>query len=190
MNNSCILISASKHSWNVIENSMYLSDYLKKVVDPVISSNAFMAHPENLLQNMLVEERRHIRELAVRRIIKARESSPTVDRRRLVVPKLNFKANQYIDMIDWFKCDVTEPPIADDLTIEELKSTAENASIKDLQIYKFPYHTQKVERCANLMTEAASTVCGSHSRESFIRNTMASRAIMPSFEHKANYKMM
>ncbi|GBM45722.1 hypothetical protein AVEN_162190-1 [Araneus ventricosus] len=159
-------------------------------MDPVISRNAFMAHLENLLLNMLAEERRHIRELAVHRIIKARESTPTVERLRLVVPKLNFKANQYIDMIDWFKCDDTEPPITDDLTVAELKSIAENASIKDLQIYKFPCHTQTVGHCVKLMTEAASTVCGSHSRDDFIRNTMASRAIMPSFEHKANYKMM
>ncbi|GBN68916.1 hypothetical protein AVEN_121764-1 [Araneus ventricosus] len=28
-----------------------------------------------------------------------------------VVPKLNFKANQYIEMIDWLKCDVTETQI-------------------------------------------------------------------------------
>ncbi|GBN44838.1 hypothetical protein AVEN_142295-1 [Araneus ventricosus] len=159
-------------------------------MDPVISRNAFMAHLENLLLNTLAEERRHIRELAVRRIIKARESTPTVDRRRLVVPKLNFKAKQYIDMIDWFKCDVTEPPIADDLTIEELKSIAENASIKDLQTYKFPCHTQTVERCVKLMTEVTSTVCGSHNRDGYVRKTMASRQIMHSFEHKANCKMM
>ncbi|GBN04612.1 hypothetical protein AVEN_214982-1 [Araneus ventricosus] len=42
-------------------------------------------------------------------------------RRRFVVPKLNFETKQYIDMIDWFKCDVTEPPITADLTVEELK---------------------------------------------------------------------
>ncbi|GBM98404.1 hypothetical protein AVEN_100978-1 [Araneus ventricosus] len=160
-------------------------------MDPVISRNAFMAHLEHIATllwlNMLAEERRHIRELAVRRIIKARESSPTVERRRLVVPKLHFKANQNIDMIDWFKCDDTETPITDDLKVEELKSIVENVSIKDLQIYKFPCHTQTVEHCVKFMTEAASTVCGSHNRDGFIKNTMASRAIMPSFEHKANY---
>ncbi|GBL95628.1 hypothetical protein AVEN_24831-1 [Araneus ventricosus] len=82
-----------------------------------------------------------------------------------------------------------QPPISD-LTVEELKSIAENGFIKDLQIHKFPCHTQSVERCVKLVTEAASTVCRSHSRNGFITNTMASRAIRPSFEHKANYKMM
>ncbi|GBN26634.1 hypothetical protein AVEN_102707-1 [Araneus ventricosus] len=163
MNNSCK--SGSKHLWNVIKYSRYLSDDLKKVVDPVISRNSFMAHPENLLLSMLADERRHIRQLTVRLIIKARGSSSTVERRRFVVPKPNFKVNQYIDMIDWFKCNVTEPPITVDLTVEELKSIAENGSVKDLQIYKFPCHTQSVERCIKLVAETASMVCESHNRD-------------------------
>ncbi|GBM22069.1 hypothetical protein AVEN_137378-1 [Araneus ventricosus] len=93
-------------------------------------------------------------------------------------------------MIYWFKCDVTEPPITTDPTVEELNTIAENGSTKDIQIYKFPCHTLSVERSAKLVTEALSTVCGSHNRVGFIRNTMALRTIMPSFEHKANYKMM
>ncbi|GBM51875.1 hypothetical protein AVEN_186167-1 [Araneus ventricosus] len=108
---------------------------------------------------MLADERRHIRELAVRRILKAKGSSSTVKLRRFVVPKLKFKANQHINMIDWFKCDVTEPPITDHLAVEEQKSIAENASIKDRQIYKFPCHSQSVESGIKLVTEAAGTVC-------------------------------
>ncbi|GBN71692.1 hypothetical protein AVEN_162476-1 [Araneus ventricosus] len=123
MNHSCT--SGSKHLWNVIKNSRFLSDDLKKVVDSEISRNAFMAHPENLLLSMLADDRRHIRELAVHWIIKARGSS-TIERRRFVVPNQNFKCNQYINMIDWFKCDVTELPITADLTVKELKSIAEN----------------------------------------------------------------
>ncbi|GBM45780.1 hypothetical protein AVEN_208098-1 [Araneus ventricosus] len=79
MNHSCT--SGSKHLWNVIKNSRFFSDDLKKVADPVISRNAFMAHPENLLLCVMADEKRHIRELAVRRIIKARGSSSTVERR-------------------------------------------------------------------------------------------------------------
>ncbi|GBM14184.1 hypothetical protein AVEN_61001-1 [Araneus ventricosus] len=92
-------------------------------------------------------------------------------------------------MIDWFKCDVTEPPITANLTVEELKSIAENGSIKDTRIYKFSCHTQQMERSVKFVTETASTVCASHNRDGFIRNTMASRTIMPSCEQKGNYKM-
>ncbi|GBO09594.1 hypothetical protein AVEN_108148-1 [Araneus ventricosus] len=105
------------------------------MVDPVNSRNAFLALCENLLLRMLVDERRHIRELAVRRIIKARGSYSTFERRR---PQTKFKANQSLDMIDWFKCDVTEPPIRAELAVEELKSTAENGHLayKGLTFYK------------------------------------------------------
>ncbi|GBL89419.1 hypothetical protein AVEN_225927-1 [Araneus ventricosus] len=89
-----------------------------------------------------------------------------------------------------YKYDVTKPPITAELTIEDLKSIAENRSIKDLQNYKFPCHTQSVESCVKLVTEAASVICGSQNKYGFIRNTMASMAVMPSFEQKANYKMM
>ncbi|GBN20611.1 hypothetical protein AVEN_209454-1 [Araneus ventricosus] len=87
------------------------------MVDPIISCKAFMVHPEYLLLSMMADERRHIRELVVRRITRARGSSSTIERRRFVAPKLNFKANQHIDIIDWFKCVVTEPPITADFTV-------------------------------------------------------------------------
>ncbi|GBN69541.1 hypothetical protein AVEN_30549-1, partial [Araneus ventricosus] len=47
-------------------------------------------------------------------------------------------------MIDWFMCDVTEPPITADLTVQELKSIAENRFINDIQICKFPCHIRLV----------------------------------------------
>lgn len=115
-----------------MKNSRYLIDDLKKVVDHEISRNAFMAYPENLLLSMLADERRHIQELAVRPIIKTRRYSSTAEPLRFVVPKLNFKANQYIDMIDWFKCDVTDSQFTDDPTVDEIKSNTENGSMKDL----------------------------------------------------------
>ncbi|GBO34573.1 hypothetical protein AVEN_78988-1 [Araneus ventricosus] len=67
------------------------ADDLKKVVDPVISRNAFMAHPENLLLSMLADERWHIRELALRRIMKTRESSSVVERR----PQTKLKSQSF-----------------------------------------------------------------------------------------------
>lgn len=139
--------SVSKHLCNVIKNSRYLSDHLKKVMDPVISRSAFMAHPETLLPGMFADERRHIQELVVRRIIKVRELSFTVERRHFVVPNLNFKASPYIDMIDWFKCDITGSAIAAYLTVEELKSIADNGSI---MIYKSTNFHVTPNRLGNL----------------------------------------
>lgn len=113
-------------------NSRYLSDDLKKVVDHESSRNAFIAHTENLLLSMLADERRHIQELTVLPIIKTKRYSSTVEPLRFVVPKVNFKANQYIDMIDWFKCDVTDSQFTNYPTVNEIKSKTENGSMKDM----------------------------------------------------------
>ncbi|GBM46713.1 hypothetical protein AVEN_79793-1 [Araneus ventricosus] len=63
----------SKHVWNTISRSRYLSQDLKDVVTGVICRNPFFAHPENILLCMLKDERPYIRELAARRIIKFKE---------------------------------------------------------------------------------------------------------------------
>ncbi|CAH2100076.1 unnamed protein product [Euphydryas editha] len=63
-----------RHVFKAIQTSRYLSDDLKKVVHPVIERNAFFAHPENILIAMIFDERKHIRELGLRRIYKARHS--------------------------------------------------------------------------------------------------------------------
>ncbi|GBP37966.1 hypothetical protein EVAR_84953_1 [Eumeta japonica] len=48
---------------------------LKCIVDTVIQRNGYFAHSENLLLAMITDERKHIRELAARRILKARSSA-------------------------------------------------------------------------------------------------------------------
>ncbi|KAK4880727.1 hypothetical protein RN001_008873 [Aquatica leii] len=63
--------------------------------------NAFFAHPENLLLSMLSDEQKHVRELAARRILKARKSSESLQHRVFEVPKINLNASSYIDLIGW-----------------------------------------------------------------------------------------
>ena len=49
---------------------------------------------------MTSDERQNIRELGLRRILKARlEKSSTL--RQFKIPKLNFDAGEYFDLIDW-----------------------------------------------------------------------------------------
>ena len=69
------LTDGPKHVFDLIKSSRFLPENLIKVIDPVIERNAFFAHPENLLLSMIVDERAHIRELGLRRIIKARAVS-------------------------------------------------------------------------------------------------------------------
>nr|CAI5860792.1 unnamed protein product [Callosobruchus analis] len=51
----------------------------------------------------------------------------------------------------------------------------------------FPCHTQAVDRCVKLVTEASSAVCDKVSRDGFVRARLESRKSMPKFDTKAQY---
>ena len=57
--------------WRTIHLSRYLSADLKEVIDPVLQRNGFLAHPENLLLSIITDERVHVRQLGLCRILKA-----------------------------------------------------------------------------------------------------------------------
>ncbi|KAG5898161.1 hypothetical protein JTB14_034016 [Gonioctena quinquepunctata] len=92
---------------------------LKEVIDPVILR--YFAHPEDILLGMLGDTRHHIRELAVRRISKARSSNIQQSLRQFEVPNsLNINASSYMDLIDWSTLVITEPPSTMGLPVEVL----------------------------------------------------------------------
>ena len=62
----------TKNLFKVIELSRYLPDDLK-AINPVIQRNGYFAHPENILLDLITDQRREIRELGLRRLIKARK---------------------------------------------------------------------------------------------------------------------
>ncbi|GBN23641.1 hypothetical protein AVEN_53533-1 [Araneus ventricosus] len=82
------------------------------IIEPVISLKAYFEVPENILLAMLTDERCHIRTLAARRIIKAREIGPDGNCVRIfVIPAVTFGAADYADLIDWQTCYITSPPV-------------------------------------------------------------------------------
>ena len=87
---------------------------LKMVIDPVIQRNAYFANPENILLAMISDEQKHIRELAMRRILRARSESYGI--RHFKIPPLRFDATEYFNLIDWQSCDVTEPPLLSEIS--------------------------------------------------------------------------
>lgn len=192
------ITNGAKHVWDIIQNSRYLPEELIQVIDPVISNNAYFAHPENILLAMLVDARPVIRELAVRRISKGRNSeySKSQKVRQFKIPTLNFKAQDYSDLIDWSllsESGLLEPPVVTSFSLHDLRNLLnEDGSIsnsKFKRIAEMPCHTQAVERCVKLVTESSKTVCGERNRDGLIRTTLASRASMPSFDNKSKYKM-
>lgn len=180
-----------KHVFEVIESSRFLPENLQTVIDPVIERNAFFAHAENLVLSMIVDKRSHIRELGFRRIIKARKC---FSKRKLVrsfqPPKINFQATDYIEMIDWNTASLSPPPLLRRLTDQEIWSKIQSGEKADeWNFNKFPCHTQAVERCVKLVTEASQKVVGSDARDGFIRSTLLSRSSMPSFSSKCYFKL-
>ncbi|CAH0555064.1 unnamed protein product [Brassicogethes aeneus] len=125
---------------------------------------------------------KHINELALRRILKAR-AKPRLPEKimQFKIPPLNFEAETYIDLISWENCNVTEPPLTFEYSNNELKYMVIHGCIKEddketleilecfhgsiLEFPKFSCHTQAVERCVKLVTEASSAVCGQNDRD-------------------------
>ncbi|CAH1998449.1 unnamed protein product [Acanthoscelides obtectus] len=104
----------SRHFFKLIELSRYLPANLKSIVDPVIQRNSYFAHPENVLLAMLTDSQPHIRELAARRILKAR-SVTIKDLRIFKLPQINFNASTYYDLLNWQE-DISEPPLLKSVT--------------------------------------------------------------------------
>ena len=179
---------AAKHLWSTIHLSRYLPAELKEVVDPVIQRNVFFGPPENLLLTMITDERKHIRELGLRRILKAR-SNPVAGIRKFTIPDLNFNSSDYIELIDWHTTAITEPPLIVDVSDAVVADLVKSGDSPIVDFPRFPSHTQAVERCVKLVTQASAAVCGQTSRDGFIRSRLEGRRIMPTFNTKAQYRV-
>ncbi|CAH0547182.1 unnamed protein product [Brassicogethes aeneus] len=118
-------------------------------------------------------------------ILKGENTSETIP--EFTVPKLNFNAYEYTDLINWMDIEVTPPPVLAKNTDEDLKLFIEN---KTLEFSRFPSHTQAVERSVKLVTEASSCVIGEKSRDGFIHIRVKSSEIMPYFLTKLNIKWL
>ncbi|GBM53169.1 hypothetical protein AVEN_198159-1 [Araneus ventricosus] len=100
----------ARYLWHFISSSRYWPKKYRDIIEQVISRNAYFAAPENMLLAMLTDERCHIRTRVARQIIKAREIVPDGNCFcRFVIPVVNFRATDYVDLFDWKACNVTPP---------------------------------------------------------------------------------
>lgn len=180
----------SYHFFGIIKKSRFLPEELKKVVDPVLQRNGYYGHPENLLLAMLADERKHIRELGLRRILKCRQEKHNENQvRQFNIPDFNFNADDYFELINWRSITVTEPPLTVKILNSDLQEMISDVPA-EIDILKFPCHSQAVERCVKLVTEASAAVCGYEARDGFIRSRNASRISLPKFETKSQYNQV
>jgi len=163
----------------MIQRSRYLENNLRKIVDDTLQWNGFMAHPENILVGMLLDMRPSSRTLAVKRIQEAR-GKDTGRLRSFVPPRIQFDAQDYVDMINWEKTVVTPPPLLADINLEEQQEIAASGK-SDRKEFKIPCHTQAVERVVKEVTRAATKVCGEDERHRFILSAIQDRKLLPKF---------
>ncbi|GBP11869.1 hypothetical protein EVAR_74507_1 [Eumeta japonica] len=136
---------------------------------------------------MLTDGEKHIRELAARRILKARNSTTTGNLpRTFEVPELNFDAKSYIDLINWQETNF-DPPILKNQTNDELIQIIEKKGDETILFFRLPCHTQAVERSVKIVTEAAMLACDKKARDGMIHAKLASRKAMPKFDSRKDF---
>lgn len=126
------ITNGPRHLYRAIDTCRYLPDNQKQLVFSVIERNAFCAHPENLLLSMICDERKHIRELGLRRVLKARQTvSKGKSVRNFITPTLNFQAAEYTELIDWNVAKLTSPPLLRNISNDEIQSFVMSGDIQD-----------------------------------------------------------
>ena len=122
----------------------------------------------------------------MRRILNSR-SKTSKGVRCFKVSEINFDATDYTDLIYWSDCIITEPPLTKSIKDEALKDMSKEEHFQTFTFDKFPCHTQSVERCVKLITEAATKVCGETWRDGYIRAKIQARRDLPTFDNKGQY---
>ncbi|KAK5648348.1 hypothetical protein RI129_003240 [Pyrocoelia pectoralis] len=172
----------SRHLFKLIQSCSILPEKVQKIIYPVIQRNGFFAHPENILLSMLTDEDPLYKQLAIRRILKARSKGRQTIR-DFNIPTIRFDAKHYSDMISWIEVSTTEPPMT--INMHMNLDLISNLSPSDFPL--LPCNTQAVERCVRLVTEASAAVCGQSNRDGFIKNRVQSRQVLPYCEKKSDY---
>ena len=144
-----------------------MTQRVRDVFNRVLQRNVFFAQPENSLISMFMDEQEHVRELALRRILKCRSNS-SMERRKFVVPKVLLDAEHYYEMIDWQATTISEPLVTRCLSNATIKSYVKSRMLPLGLFPKFPCLTQAVERTVKLVTEASACVVNSSEREGYI----------------------
>ncbi|KAE8739810.1 hypothetical protein FOCC_FOCC014702 [Frankliniella occidentalis] len=179
----------ARHIFKAIERSRYLPAPYICIVNKVIQTNAFFAHQENVVLAMLFDENEETRLKAASIIIAGRRYQDRTpdDQRKFRVPKVNFSATSYTDMITW-PSRPTEPPLLRFYSDEEIREIA--MSRQQPSFFGLPCHTQAVERGVKIVTEASAAVCGEKSREGFIQSRLESRKTLPQIDTKKDFLLL
>ncbi|GBN06576.1 hypothetical protein AVEN_62671-1 [Araneus ventricosus] len=140
------------------------------------------------LLSMLTDNRENIRSLALRKLICARnESRGSSEVRIFQVPKIDFKATDHFALFNWKRVGCSEPPLLMNVPFKEIVAMVKVRKKEEWS--KYPCHTEAVERCIRLMSEASESVYGEEKRHGFILNRKQSRSLIKQYNTKKDYNL-
>lgn len=157
-----------------------------------ILQNAYFAHPENLLLAMIADERKHVREFGYAKIIKCRQAANSGQPQKLrkfqkpTTSQINFRCDEYYDLLFWNKITILEPPFTHKFSIEELEKFMSADAAIDLP--HIPVHTQACEYFIQGLSESVTHVAGQENQEGYLKLKMMHRARMGVFTKKKDFK--
>ena len=128
---------------------------------------------------MITDACKHVRELGVRRILRARASKqPQRGVRIFEIPLINCEAEDYVKLTDWQQCKLTELPLSKSISDLYLEGFVHGGETPVIEFARFPCHTQAVERCVKGVTESIlscsvlkSTILTSGNSQSILSNS-------------------
>lgn len=183
------IVNGPLHIARIINLSKCLPQEYFNIVKVSLSRNAYLAHPEHVMLALLNDDDLEVRRNGWLNVLNARNMANDQTLRIFKVPKLNFDCTDYKDLVT---IDSTDPPLLQCIEVNAEK--IEFLSSKPLldhdigvDLAKIPLHTQAVERCVKVVTEASKSVCGEKKRNGWIANTLGSRNIMPKFNTKSDF---
>ena len=137
-----------------------------------------------MLLAMLADEDESNRKLAVD-IIKAIRASPLSSQhliREFRPPHIEDSAETLRDLLPLVDQCILEPPLVKIISDEDLEKIVQKPFSVDM-----PCHSQGVERCVRMVTEASNAVYGMDARDGYIGAVVKSRDCMPSFDTKHDF---
>lgn len=176
------------------------SELVRDIVLPVVKRSSWYARPEAVLQAMLSSQCSQLRAEAVQIILRNRctsTSSPNPStpfdvnqlgdcvftERKLA--SVNVSATKLSELCE-FSSEVLEPPLTTSLSNKQLETFKDTP----MQVPNWPSHTQSVERCVKMVTEAAAHVYSHETREGYIKAQATSRQLMKRNRSKKDMKAL
>ena len=115
--------------------------------------------------------------------IYGRKQPQEQDVRPYVLPRVNFSASDFTELLDWDAEHITEPPLTMNLSDAEVQAIRGAA----LEVDAFPVHTVAVERAVKVVTESAGAVVGEEQRHGWICSRLRHRQQLPAVTSKKSF---